>query len=188
MKRLVFATALAALVFSAAAWRGPAAAASDPMTYEDPAMRFTAPAGYERVPIALPSAFDPGQPPGPTNVATFVKNKGSKTDYRIISVMIEPFDGSLDGYEATAENTMRGNLDSVFFSKKERSGLKNGMPAYWLSISIGSGFDTIRRYQYEWIDTVRGVTLSITARDISEKEAKDALAEASATAYPRGRD
>jgi len=188
MKRLVFVTALAALALAAFPMRGAADAAADPMTYEDPAMRFTAPAGYERAPIALPSAFNPGEPGGPTNVATFIKNRASKTDYRIITVVLEPFDGTLDGFEATSENNLRGSVDSVFFSKKERSGLKNGMPAYWLSISIGSGFDTLHRYAYEWIDTVRGVTLSITARDISEKEAKEALAEASATAYPRGRE
>jgi hypothetical protein len=77
----------------------------------------------------------------------------------------------------------------VFVKKKEVTTLSNGMPAYWQEITMGSGFDTAKRFEYEWVDGVRGIVLSISGRygELNEDDAKKALAMASGVAYPSGR-
>ena len=153
-----------------------------PNEFADPAMRFTAVDGYLKAPIPV---HDPVQFEQPTIVAGFVYHP-NKQDMRGISIQMEDFQGSLQGYEMVVENNLRDQIDGVFFKKKQLTALPNGMPAYWQDITIGSGFDTLKRYQYVWIDGVRGVQLSITARlgALSEDQAKAALANVSATAYP----
>ncbi|MBV9270456.1 MAG: hypothetical protein JO165_05135 [Candidatus Eremiobacteraeota bacterium] len=186
MKRLGFLVTVLALFAAAAPLRAqtpPTQYATDNV-YEDPAMRFVAPAGYQKVPIAVPSGWDYVGGDDPTTVAAFVKNRNSN-DARLITIAVEHFDGPLDGYEGTVANRLRGSGDSVFVAKKVHDGLKNGMPTYWEYISMGSGFDTMHRYQQLWIDTVRGVTVAISARNIDEKEARDALSDLTATAFPR---
>ena len=63
------------------------------------------------------------------------------------------------------------------------------MPAYWQSITIGSGFNELKQYQYVWADGVRGVQLAVMGRfgSVSEDEAKKILSDVSAVAYPKYR-
>jgi len=72
MKRLGFVVTLLALIAAAAPLRAaepPPQYSTNTNVYEDPAMRFEAPAGYERVPIALPSDWDFVGGDNPTTVA-----------------------------------------------------------------------------------------------------------------------
>ena len=155
------------------------------MVYTDPAMTFTAPAGFYRIPIAPhnPAQFDQS-----TVVAAWVKNPG-KREQQSITITMENHEGNLEGFEMITENEIRDNVDSVFFKKREQTKLSNGMPAYWQELSIGSGFQETKRFQYVWMDTVRGVSLAITALygQIDEPAAKAALAQASAVLYPKYR-
>jgi hypothetical protein len=157
------------------------AASSTAPAYNDPAMSFTAPADYVKADIP---AHDPANFDGPTVVAGFMK-AGKNAPRIAITIEMSNFDGTLDGFEAQAENELRGQADSVFI-RKQQTTLTNGMPAYWQDITVGSGFTQLKRYQYVWIDGLRGVELSIMARDgdITEAEAKRALANVSAVAYP----
>ncbi|HKU67204.1 MAG TPA: hypothetical protein VJP85_05465 [Candidatus Baltobacteraceae bacterium] len=189
MNRFVLALVLcgpAAAAVPAAAQQAPqqayAAPTPAPNQFTDPAMSFIAPAGYYKANIP---AHDPTDFDQPTVVAAFA-NRGAT---RVISIQMETFTGSLSGFEMVTENEMRNATDGVFFKKKEQTTLSNGMPAYWQEITVGSGFQTAKRFQYAWIDGVRGVVLSITGRygEITEDEAKKALANASAVAYPRNR-
>ncbi|MGH8163633.1 MAG: hypothetical protein ACREP1_04785, partial [Rhodanobacteraceae bacterium] len=130
-------------------------------TYNDPAMQFAAPAGYLKlnVPPHDPSNFQQS-----TVVAAFVKYPG-RENQRVITISMENWDGfNLDGFEGTDENEMRSQADSLFVSKKEHALLSNGMPAYWMVVSVGSGFDSQKWYQYVWLDGVRAVTLAIKAK------------------------
>lgn len=155
-----------------------------PNEFIDPAMKFAAIDGYLKVPIPPhnPTDFDPQQA---TIVSAFVYHHGEQ-DERDVAIGMESFQGSLQGFEMIVENELRDKIDGVFIKKKQLTTLKNGMPAYWLEITIGSGFDTYKRFEYAWIDGVRGVELSVTGRlgAITEDQAKAALANASATAYP----
>jgi hypothetical protein len=188
MNRVISAAVLCALaVFAvpAAAQQPPpeaGVATPAPNQFNDPAMSFTAPDGYVKaqIPPHDPTDFDQ-----PTVVAAFGARKGG----RIITITMETFQGTLDGFEMVTENELRNQSDGVFIKKKELTRLSNGMPAYWQEVTVGSGFQEMKRYGYVWIDGVRGVVLSISGRygDITEDEAKKALANASGVAYPRDR-
>ncbi len=189
MNRFVLAAVLcglAAIAVPAAAqeqaYSTPSSAANQ---FTDPAMTFTAPDGYVKIPIPQ---HDPTQFDQPTVVAGFVINAG-KSNVRSITITMENFEGPLSGFEMVTENELRNQADGVFFKNKALTALSNGMPAYWQEITVGSGFQEMKRYQYVWIDGVRGVVLAITARygELGPDEAKKALANASGVAYPRDR-
>src|SRR5579872_102076 len=151
-------------------------------TYNDPAMSFTAPPGYVKANIP---AHDPAKFDGPTMVAAFMK--ASKNGPRSsITIQIENFDGTLDDFESSSENDLRGQGDSVFIRKSQTT-LSNGMPAFWRHVTVGTGFDQLERYEYIWVDGLRGIELSLTARngDVTEAQAKLALANATGVAYPQ---
>lgn len=162
----------------------PAPAATPSNGFNDPAMSFTAPSDFFKVPM---QQADPTQFDKPTVVAAFVKNPGKK-NLLTITITMESFDGNAEGYDQVSENTMRTQADGVFI-RKEATKLPNGMPAYWQEITIGSGFDEMKRYQYVWADGVRGVQLAVMARygEISDNDAKKMLAGVSAVAYPKYR-
>ncbi len=153
-----------------------------PNQYVDPGMSFTAPPEY--VKAAIPP-HDPVDFDQPTVVAAFMGNRG-KPDMHVITIQMENFDGPLSGFEMVTENELRDQTDGVFVKKKELTTLSNGMPAYWQDITVGSGFDEQKRYEYVWIDGVRGIVLSITGRygELTEDDAKKALSQASSVAYP----
>ncbi|HEY9181360.1 MAG TPA: hypothetical protein VIO32_11625 [Candidatus Baltobacteraceae bacterium] len=156
-----------------------------PNEFTDPAMTFKAIDGYVKIPFP---PHDPMQFDQPAVVAGFIYHPRQQ-DAREISIEMDNFQGSLSGYEMVVENDLRDKIDGVFFKKKQLTTLSNGMPAYWQDITIGSGFDTYKRFQYVWIDGVRGVQLTLTARlgEITEDQAKAALANVRATAYPVNR-
>lgn len=161
----------------------PSAAASH--TFSDPAMSYTAPADFYKVPMDAPA--DPTQFDKPTVVAAFVRNYG-RAGMLTVTVTMENFDGNAEGYDQVTENNMRNQADGVFI-KKTPAKLSNGMPAYWQDITIGSGFNEVKRFQYIWADGLRGVQLSVTGRlgSVSDDDAKKILGEVSAVAYPRNR-
>lgn len=147
-------------------------------------MSFTAPVEFYRVPLAQ---HDPAQFDDPTVVAAWVSNPG-KREQLTITITMENHDGSLDGFEMVSENEARDKGD-VFFKKRQPVTLSNGMPAYWQEVTMGSGFDTVKRFDYVWIDGTRGVVLAITGRfgELDEATAKKALANASGVRYPKNR-
>ena len=189
MKRLALAFAICALVAPVSVpAQTPAPDESptpNPYVYADPAMSFTAPPDYYRIAIA---PHDPARFDQATIMAAWVKNPG-KREQVSITIAMENHEGSLDGFEMISENEIRDHVDSVFFKKHNQVQLSNGMPAYWQEMSIGSGFQETKRFQYVWVDGVRGVTLSITGLYglLDEPMAKKALAEVAGVAYPKNR-
>lgn len=191
MNRIPVLMALAAILALPCAARGqdqPAAAPAQPGVknqFNDPAMSFTAPADYYQVPLAphAPVGFQDA-----AVVAGWVKNPG-KQEQHTITITMQDFDANLEGFEMITENDLRTQIDGVFFKKKERTTLSNGMPAFWQEISVGSGFAEVKRFQYVWVDGVRGVTLAIWAQfgELDETTAKRDLANASGVAFPKNR-
>lgn len=132
--------------------------------------------------------LDPSSISGQQVVAVWTKGSGQDERTTIV-IAIEPFTGfDLDAYETQAANDAREASQSVLVDKKIRTATANKMPAYWLAIAMGSGFDAVRRYEYIWTDGVRGVTVAISGHlgVLSEDQAKAALSNIYATAYPRG--
>jgi hypothetical protein len=157
-------------------------------TYSDPAMSFTAPADYTPIPMAShdPAKFDDG----PAIMAAYVHDpKGS--DATSITLRMDAFSGDVHAWQSNQDDDLRNQSSSgdVFISHTDTH-LPNGMPAVWESVTIGSGFNQIKSFQYLWADGVRGVTLSLVGREgaIGEDAAKQALSNVSAVAYPKYRD
>ncbi len=175
---------IAVCVLSMFALLVPAAVLADTGQYNDPAMSFTPPEGYRAITVP---PHDPAQFDDPAVMAAYIRDPG-KPDFTQITLRMQNFDGSVDGFEMTSENDLRSQSDDVFI-KKTAAKLSNGMPAYWQEITLGSGFDQLKVFQYIWSDGVRGVELSITGKSgaIDEPAAKRALANVSAVAYPKNR-
>lgn len=162
----------------------PVLALADGNQYNDPAMSFTAPPDYH--PVAVPS-HDPANFEDPAVVAAFVKNP-QKPDFSQIVLRMQSFEANAEGFEMNVENELRNEAGDVFI-KKTATALSNGMPAYWEEVTMGSGFQQQKFYQYVWADGVRGVTLTITGRNgsLDEPTAKRLLSNVSAVAYPKYR-
>lgn len=64
--------------------------------------------------------------------------------------------------------------------------LLNGMPAYFVEVAYGSGFDARKEYAIVWADGQRGIVLSETSRmgDASDDEARRLLKQVTAVRYP----
>lgn len=155
--------------------------APPPNTYTDPGMSFTAPAGFTQVPIP---PHDPLHFDQPTVVAAFVKKSNAATPL-VIQVEIQSYSGTLDNFKTLAESEARSN-GANFVRDVAATTLSNGMPAIYEQYQLGSDLSDPVRYQYIWVDSQRGVELSLTAPalTISKQQAQAILANASAVRYP----
>lgn len=183
---LIFA-ALAAVTAGAPALAQvpPPAASADPHTYTDPAMSFTAPPDailMGRQPVSLADLGDDLQP-----VASWVLHAGQE-DARVIGISMEAFDGPPNQWEAQFESQTHSAQDGTLIRDKTPMTLLNGMPATFVEIAYGSGFDARKEFAIVWADGQRGVVLFETTRlgDASADEAKEVLKQATAVRYPLG--
>jgi hypothetical protein len=163
----------------------PYPSSAPPLTYDDPAMHFEAPKGYLLLNRRYVAVSDLGDP---AVVAVWIKNPGQE-DMRTLTISVEQYDQAIDQYETNVENDVRNKIDDAIVANRTRISLTNGMPAYFLSITSGSGFDGKKIFEVIWSDGTRGVTIAITGRlgDLKEDEAKLALATISAVRYPINR-
>jgi hypothetical protein len=157
--------------------------APDPRTYSDPAMNFTAPAdayllGRQLLPLANLSE-------DLQTVATWVIRPG-KEDARMVQISMEAYDGPPDEWEAQFESQTHGSQDGTLIRNKTSMSLLNGMPAYFVEIAYGSGFDARKEFAVVWADGQRGVVLSETSRlgDVDAEEAQRVLKDVTAVRYP----
>jgi hypothetical protein len=156
---------------------------ADPLEYDDPAMHYTAPQGATLVgTIEHPTLATLSQDPTP--VARWVIGKDQSV--KVISIVMELYSGSLDGFETTYADDLRSDDDSTLIKSKDPVLLQNGMPAMFLDITQGSGFNTHKIYAYLWIDSQRAVILSVEAMlgYLEADQAKRLLAGATAVKYP----
>ncbi|MEO9171143.1 MAG: hypothetical protein ABI282_10070 [Candidatus Baltobacteraceae bacterium] len=164
----------------------PSAPPQNPHEYSDPGMHFTAPdnwvlAGARRLP--LKDLTDNLQ-----IVAGWVLK--SRDVPQSITLSEQIFEGDITGYETRFESDLRGTIDGALVKSSQRTSLTNGMPAYFVDISYGSGFTSRKEYAYIWADGARGVALAITGRvgEIDSTMAKKALSNVSAVRYPFDRE
>ncbi len=104
-----------------------------------------------------------------------------------LTLMAEGDNETLNAWLVTFKNEIREKIGNVFIKKSTLGTLKNGMPAYWVTLSYGSGFTSRKREGWVWSDGQRGIFLSVDfpIEAMSEKEAKAALSNVRATMYPR---
>lgn len=157
---------------------------ADPLEYDDAAMHYTAPQDAKLIGnIEHPTLATLTQDPTP--VARWVLGTNQQ-DLKVISIVMELYSGSLDGFETTYADEMRSNDSSTLIKSKDMVMLQNGMPAMFVDITQGSGFDTHKIYAYLWIDSQRAVILSVEANlgYLESDQAKRLLAGATAVKYP----
>ncbi len=176
----------AALVFLLAQIAQPAAAQpADPHVYTDPGMTFTAPDKavlLNRQDLGLAGLSQDLQP-----VAAWVINPG-KEDAHTITLAMEAYSGPPEQWEAQFESQTHsgGGGDGVLIRNKTPISLLNGMPAYFVEVAYGAGFDARKEYAIVWADGERGIVLSETSRigDVSADEAREMLKQVTSVRYP----
>ena len=156
---------------------------ADPLTYTDPGMSFTAPSDAALIkmgPIPVEQLGDDLQ-----TVAQWAVRPG-KEDARIIQIQMESYGGPPDAWEGVFESQTHGSSDGTLIRNKQPMTLQNGMPAYYVEVAFGAGFDARKQYAVVWADGARGIVLSYTSRmgDTNEEQAREALKQATAVRYP----
>jgi hypothetical protein len=175
-----------ALLFALQPALSTAAAAADPLSFDDPGMHFSAPAGWSRIDQEQLSqaAGDSGQDPP---AAVFMYHQG-RVDQRSITITIVPFDDTLDAFEVQHLSELHSGSDAAFVDQHVKTTLSNGMPAYQLRVNSGSDAGQfIRRFEYLVFDGQRGITVTYSGRqgDFDDKEALAALSTLYVVAYPK---
>ncbi len=155
----------------------------DPHTYSDPAMNFTAPPdaflmGRRQVDVSqLGNDMQP--------VARWVLHPG-KENAVVIDLSMESFEGPPDQWEGQFESQMHNAADGVLIKNKTPMSLLNGMPAQFVEVTMGSGFDSRKEFAVVWADGTRGIALSIGGRlgDVNAAMARELLKNVTAVRYP----
>ena len=109
-----------------------------------------------------------------------------KENFKLLQISMESFEGPPDQWEGQFESQTHGSQDGVLIRNKTPMSLTNGMPATFVELTFGSGFDARKEYAVVWADGSRGIVLSITTRigDISEEDAKSIMHNVKAVRYP----
>ncbi|MGA2759430.1 MAG: hypothetical protein ABSF08_03780 [Candidatus Cybelea sp.] len=155
----------------------------DPHTYTDAAMNYTAPDGavlVKREDVPLAQLGDDLQP-----IALWVLNPG-KEDARTITLSMEGYTADPSQWEGQFESQTHGAQDGTLIRNKTPMTLLNGMPATFVEVAYGSGFDAKKEYAIVWADGQRGIVLAETTRmgDGSDEEARRVLKQVTAVRYP----
>ncbi|GAC1658085.1 MAG: hypothetical protein NVS9B12_10420 [Vulcanimicrobiaceae bacterium] len=150
--------------------------------YDDPAIHFEPAKDWVRVPMA---PVDLSERDKLAPIAVYVHNFRKEDEQHLVLEM-EPFGGLVDPWESNLENELRAQYEGVLI-RKQRTRLANGMPAFWLNLTSGSGFSTIKIFGYAVSDGRRGIFMAVQGRLglIDENDAKAALASLAVVLYPR---
>ena len=168
-----------------AAWT-PTPKPLNPHEYNDAAMHFEAPPNWGLVGYRVLKLSELGD--DPQVVAGWASTDRGKPQAIVISQ--QAFTGDTSSFESRYENDIRQQFANILVKTKERTSLLNGMPAYFLDMSYGEGFDTRKQYTLLWSDGSRGVSISVTGRigEIDGASAKKLISNVSAVRYPYGRE
>jgi hypothetical protein len=155
----------------------------DPHVYSDPGMSFTAPAGAVLIGRQEVPLEQLGQ--DLETVAAWVLHPGQE-DARTIQIQMEAYSGDPGEWEDEFESQVHGNQEGTLIRNKTPMTLSNGMPAYFVEVAYGSGFDARKEYAIVWADGQRGIVLSETSAIgvATAEQARDLLKQATAVRYP----
>jgi hypothetical protein len=155
----------------------------DPHSYSDPAMTFVAPPEavlIQRQDVSVNQLSQDLQP-----VAAWAINPG-KENVRIIQLAMESYLGPPEQWEAQFESQTHGSQEGTLIRNKTPMTLLNGMPATFVEVAYGAGFDARKEFAVVWADGQRGIVLSETTRigDATTEKAQADLRQATAVRYP----
>lgn len=156
------------------------------MVYDDPAMHFHAPSGWQPIGQRQIAINKLGE--DPTVVAAWL-NPDQNHPFRIV-IQQEYFQGTnADSFLSQYEGQLRDNFDQPLFKNKQHISLKNGMPAIYEEMTSGSGFNVSKIYIVVWADGSRGVAMIVSGplNDLNEARARQFLSDVSAVRYPSER-
>ncbi|MBV9278149.1 MAG: hypothetical protein JOZ97_07945 [Candidatus Eremiobacteraeota bacterium] len=173
MNRILASAVVGAVFFVSAAVATAGRAVADAPMYSDATMRFLPPAGFDKIDVPQ---VDLSEQEHLAPVAYYVQNRGTEQQLSI-AIMVELFNGGLNEFTTVVENDLRGEIPDLFVSRKTLTKLANGMPAYWIKLAYGEGFDSMQQYLYATIDGRRGIVVAISGHlgVITEDTAKAAL-------------
>ncbi|HEY6327229.1 MAG TPA: hypothetical protein VIW73_12030 [Candidatus Cybelea sp.] len=181
---LIFSVLLFAAAGTVSAQDAQSPPAPDPHVFSDPAMTFTAP------PEAVLVGKQDGTTPDKLSqdlqvVAAWILDPG-KENARTIQLAMENYSGAPSQWEGQFESQTHGSQDGILIRNKTPMTLLNGMPATFVEIAFGSGFEAQKEYAIVWADGQRGIVLSETGRlgYSSPDEARRVLKQVTAVAYP----
>ena len=147
-------------------------------------MHFIAPPEAVLIGRQYPSLGELGNDLQP--VAVWALHPG-KEDMRTIQILMESFVGAPNQWEGQFESQMHNNGgDGLLIRDKTPMALLNGMPATFVEVTSGSGFDSKKEFAVVWGDGQRGIVLAETGRlgDAGPEEAKRVLRNVTAVRYP----
>jgi hypothetical protein len=168
-------------------WSAPAygpAPAATPQPFDDPSIHFVAPPDFIKINTPMPELSQHLTP-----MVGYIKNPGQQDAVLLTISMMDYQGGGTDAWESTAEQELRGQIDGALVQKTSVR-LHNGMPAYFLKIQYGDGFDSMLQFGYAVFDGRRGIYVALGGHvgSINESAAKDALKNLAVVVYPRGRE
>jgi hypothetical protein len=158
---------------------------SDWMAYDDPAMHFRAPVGFQPIGQRQIPVTKLGD--DPMVVAGWIYPQ--KDHLRRLVIQQEYFQGDVHAFQSEYEGQLRDQYDTPLFKDKQNLALKNGMPAIFEVMTTGEGFNVQKFYMLLWADGQRGVVILLNApvNDLNDADALRIVSDASAVRYPVGR-
>lgn len=183
---LVCAAALVSPVALRAQQATPMPTPADWQVYDDPAMHFHAPDGFRPIGQRQISVEKLGD--DPVIVAAWIYP--DKDHPRRLIIQQEYFEGDYKAFDSQLESQLRDQYDNPFFKNKQDTKLRNGMPAEFMEMSAGSGFNVQKFYILLWSDGQRGVAVLLQSQlnDLDGDSARRLMSDASAVRYPINRD
>ncbi|HTZ56155.1 MAG TPA: hypothetical protein VMB20_13950 [Candidatus Acidoferrum sp.] len=155
---------------------------SDWMVYDDPAMHFHAPVGFQPIGQRQIPANKLGD--DPVIVAGWVYP--DRNNPRRLVIQQEFFTGDVHAFQSQYESQLRDEFDTPLFKDKQDTSLRNGMPAVFEEMTSGSGFNVQKFYFLMWADGQRGVAigLQVQVNDLDGVKARQLLSDVTAVRYP----
>jgi hypothetical protein len=183
-KILIFSLLLLATAATAWAQVAEPTPTPDPHVFSDAAMTFTAPP--EAVLVGRQDATAPDQLSQDLQTVAAWVLYPNKENARTIQLAMEDYTGPPSQWEGQFESQTHGSQDGILIRNKTPMTLLNGMPATFVEIAYGSGFDSRKEFAIVWADGQRGIVLSETTRlgDANAEEAQRILKQVTAVAYP----
>lgn len=152
----------------------------DPLVYNDPAVHLRVPAGFQLAKSRFIPVSELTQ--APAVVAVWVVLKPSPER---ITLAFASYSDRVDGWATTFTDLLRGQQSGLLV-KRESISLKNGMPAYFLTLTFGSGLHQQTQYSVVWSDGERGAVFALAepSGQVNAAQAKAMLTDVSAVLYP----
>ena len=151
--------------------------------YDDPSVHFVPPPGFTQLSAPTVELGDHLTP-----VAGFIQNRG-RSDQLLITVSLMNYEASsFDGFGSAVEQELRSQIDGALIRRNSER-LHNGMPAYFLKVAYGEGFDSMLQFGYAVYDGRRAIYVAVAGHVgvVDDGSAHELLKNLAVVVYPRRR-